>query len=278
MLLTAIAALTLLTSPGVAPPDSLGRPSRIETEIVKGLGVLRGPRVFVGVGELHGTNEAPLFVEALVAALRRQGYSVVLLLEEPPEPQPFYKAQNSTDAIKSLRASPFWGGAFQDGRAGIQSACARVRLASSAPDVQMIAIDGRRPGLSRDEAMAANIVEQLNTASAPKVAAVFWAGNFHVIKRPTQLGLSAFDIARSKLEGFKELRIDLEAQQGSAFNCQDGECAEHTIAGPPLGDVGFSEQAKNDWIYTFEKFSPQLPAIAVVDKQSPSIPACFQKS
>lgn len=220
-----------------------------------------GPKMLIGVGEIHGTNEAPQFVGALARHFTERGYRVVVLLEEPPEQKPFYTATSLEEAEDRLKKSPFWSGALQDGRAGIANACLRLELAKLSPMVKLVAVDAPVLGLNRDDAMAEHIVSTLATERGEKIAAIYWAGNFHVIQRPAPLGRSALDSAAARLAGFKVLRIDLAAHSGSAFNCQRAQCQSHPISGLPSAQLGFAEDGPGAWLYTFDRFSPQPPAI-----------------
>jgi len=268
------ASFTLLASIVVAITagtvvTALAEEPKLEAEISRALlpEIAGAERLLVGVGELHGTNQAPLFVEALARSLALRGYKVVLFLEEPPEREPFYLGENEGETEARLRSSKFWAGAFQDGRAGLQSACVLIRLAALDPDIRLVAVDAAIEGKSRDEAMGEILVKHLGSAQSGKVAGVFWAGNFHVIRRPSQLGPSAFDIAASRLPEFKDLRIDLAARSGSAFNCQRSLCAPHAIGGLST-PLGFEPEGPRSWTYTFRAFTPQMPAISMLTGDS----------
>lgn len=256
-------ASVLVTISACASSPTNAQPLSLEREIASAFAEppADSPRILIGVGEIHGTNEAPQFVNALARYLSKKGYRVLVLLEEPPEQHPFYEVGSFEEAEVRLKKSPFWSGALQDGRAGFANACLRLDLAKLAPAVTMVAVDAPTSGLTRDDAMAEHIVSALSAEGAEKIAAIYWAGNFHVIQRPMPLGRSALDTAAGRLIGFSVLRIDLAAHSGSAFNCQRAECRAHPISGLPTARLGFSEDGPGAWLYTFERFSPQLPAI-----------------
>ena len=73
------------------------------------------------VGDMHGTTEAPKFLEALICNLITSGRPVVLALEYPRNEQRYLDsflggASELAGARKSLLASPFWARSMQDGR------------------------------------------------------------------------------------------------------------------------------------------------------------------
>src|ERR1051326_1106924 len=104
-------ALLLLAS-GVLPAAAC--------DPVDGLGPLLEPGSVLLLGEMHGTEESPAFVDRAACLAHKAGQPVTVALEIPVQEEPLISAYLSSQGGEKDRAAllrgSFWADPYQDGR------------------------------------------------------------------------------------------------------------------------------------------------------------------
>ncbi|MBI5631433.1 MAG: hypothetical protein HY921_11180 [Elusimicrobia bacterium] len=138
---------------------------------------LKGYDVII-LGEMHGTNEAPAFVQGLLRLIARNGRSAFLAVEIPAGEQHAIDSFLETGRIDILKKTAFFSRDFQDGRSS-RAMAGLLEAVRSIPGVEVVCFD---PGISagaqeRDSGMARNIKDAF--LRLRKDHAVVLAGNVH---------------------------------------------------------------------------------------------------
>ncbi|MFZ6760221.1 hypothetical protein ACO0K9_23720 [Undibacterium sp. Ji50W] len=154
----------------------------------------------IAIGEFHGSNEIPAFVEGLVCQIALTGKPVVLGLELPMDLQAditkYTLSRGEVEDKKALLSASFWQDKMQDGRTSV--AMFKLidlvrRLRNEGKDVLLSAYDSRssddivpltrnepRAQARRDSIMATNIYDRLK--QYPGYTHIVLAGNGHIGK------------------------------------------------------------------------------------------------
>ena len=198
------------------------------------------------LGELHGTREAPAFVESVVCHGLSLGLRVTVALELPqvegPEVDRYLRSEGSPGDRDALVRAPFWFKDYQDGRSS-QAMLAlleavRSRIARQEP-IDVVLLDRPEARQDRDAEMAARLLVAVGEAPANLFVAL--TGNLH--NRITE---GSGRLGRRILEALgpdRVLSLNQAYSGGSAWVCMsDSPCGSHTIrgrAGTALGvEVG----------------------------------------
>ena len=193
---------------GIPRTTHLDRLDALPDSLVRGLDSLR----LIEVGELHGTNEGPLFVEGLLRGLTQAGKHVVLGLELPSMDQAALDDYMHGDDAALGRMTFFDRNRIQDGRSSVAWA-KLLRDTRAFHHVRVIGFDENpvnATGEQRDSLMAVHVLAQV-TASHPDVT-VLLTGNTH----------AALDSLHSQTAQFfkhpyHSLGVNLLATPGSPF-------------------------------------------------------------
>jgi hypothetical protein len=238
--------------------------------------VLRARGVFVG--DMHGTNEAPAFVRALICHALRSGRPVLLALEYPSDQQRFLEEflhGRAANPQRALLASPFWSRPSQDGR----TSRAMLRLLvwirgqiAMRARIRVVAFDWQSPrGLSgtagfnaRDGAMAARLRQKLALLT-PKEFPIIFTGNVHARKTRGLPFINAPPGAASaeplgyRLRDLPYLHLNISYSGGSGWVCYE-KCGTRRFgkAGPAVS--AFSIRPSSDPAYDLEYFVGSISA------------------
>lgn len=227
-------------------------------------------------GEIHGTNESPAVAAEFACSLLAENKPVVLALEIPPTEQAAidkYLASSgaSIDRLSLVAGSTFWEREFQDGRSSIAmlALIERVRqLQATTHSISIVAIDGTRPGSSRDASMALNLRDAIErTPSATLVALV---GNVHAIKAKGRPGAAWFQSMAYHLNDQHPFTVSVEFKTGASWSCRS-QCGiaefgeKQTAHEVPDGfDLGRETFAQFDAVFLLKHASAAIPAVSAL--------------
>ncbi|MBD9369895.1 calcium-binding protein [Xanthomonas sp. XNM01] len=221
-----------------------------------------GERRLLLVDELHGTQEAPRLVAAVVERLSAAG-AVTLGMEIMAEDAETAAIARYLDSAGSaadraaLAATPFWGIASErnDGRRTedlIDLVDAVRRLRAQGRDVTVVPFDAvlatwRRGGSeAREEEMALRLRAAADAMPQGRVVAL--TGNLHAMHRkrdPAQSGLP--EPIGARLRDLEPFSVNVSASDGEAWNCRAGSCGRYPARsrdahGPMDADAPFHHQ------------------------------------
>ncbi|WP_377701651.1 hypothetical protein [Pseudoduganella sp. UC29_71] len=217
----------------------------------------------VVLGEVHGTEEVPVFLARYLCAVAAGGKPVKLALEMPADEQArldaYIGSAGSPEQTAALLAGPFWRRAFQDGR----SSAAMLRLLQSVRamraagmDMEVVAYDSGSGGAAREAVMA----QQLRAAVARHSGSAFvvLTGGLHATRTRGNRFNPEFESMTYRLADLKPLSLTVVTDGGSAWVC----------TGPSAAACG----ARN---WTINQ-GPLLPAGSVVlDASTPQFDGSF---
>lgn len=269
----ALAALTL-SAPALAEPGAAACPE------VPGLAPLLAPGTVLLVGEMHGTEQAPAFVRAVVCMGLAAGLPVTVGLEIDREDdaafQEFLRSDGSAAARDQLLAVPFWRREFQDGRSSRAMLGLVEGLRAQAADggLRLVLVDRPEPGEERDRAMAERLSQAIG--ERPRDLVVVLTGNIH--NRLTrgmpwneELEPMAYQLRRLRPDA-RLVSLDMAYPGGSAWVCfgaEPADCKAQPIQGSPAaeGRTGVELAAEAaDGPYSGRYFTgpltPSEPAVA----------------
>ena len=202
--------------------------------------VLYRPGTVLLVGEIHGTEEMPDFVAALLGDAVAMGAPVIIGVEMKTFEQAHLDEFMHDRSPSSVPAGELWRDPFPDGR----SSTAMLRLLRSARDlarttghVRVVAIDAL-PGTKRDLGMAGTVTREAK--AHPDSVVLVLAGNLH-----THLtrGVDVDDFKDPDYEpmgyllttrGLNVMGIRIGYEKGTFWGCTD----EGATCGPTPTDDG----------------------------------------
>jgi len=245
---------------------------------VPGLAPALQPGTVVLIGEMHGTNESPRFVQEALCTALQNGHSVTVGLEIPEaESDPvdaFLGSPGDAEATARLLQGSFWQRPLQDGRSSrallglIQQV--RAYRAEGWP-VRLILIDDPTVPTRRDHAMQAKVQAGLETA--PTDVFLILTGNVHNrLTRGTRWD-AAYEplgyLLRQALPEQRILSLNVAHTGGEAWVCfgsSPSDCGVRRIGGNTEGGQGveFGTAAAGDAYqggYHVGRLTASLPAI-----------------
>jgi peptidoglycan/xylan/chitin deacetylase (PgdA/CDA1 family) len=171
--------LSIVLNAGAQP-----QPTTLSCTDVPGLAPLLHAGHVVLLGEMHGTNESPLFLRNAVCTALQNGHAVTVGLEIPRTEtaavDAFFDAPEGEAAERRLLQGPIWQRTYQDGRASRAMRdllnSLRAYRAAGLP-VRVVLIDDPAVPARRDSAMSARI--QTARAAAPDDVFLVLTGNVH---------------------------------------------------------------------------------------------------
>jgi len=211
------------------------------------------------IGEGHGTEQAPEFVESIVCLALSSGESVVLGLEQSAGEQAgldaYLRSDGGEDARTALTVSSrFWNGQRRDGRSSEAMLdlieAVRLRRADGLP-VDIAAIDLDLYGDAADRQLAENdphnardrvMARNLETLRDQADRVIVLVGNRHARRRPMEHGDLVLESIGSLMVDGHSHSVLLETSGGESWGCRrvDGEteCGVHSrtaafFEGPP---------------------------------------------
>jgi hypothetical protein len=218
------------SSPSDSAADAAGCASGIE--VPKVLAVPGGTLI---LGELHGTQEVPMFAADVTCHLLDQGHRVVLALEIPTTEQErihrFLASSGDAAARADLVASDYWTFPMQDGRrsqAIVELLAKTQQWASARAPIEVVAFDAEVPPAERDAAMAETLAAARR--STPDAVFLVVTGGLHAMRTPTP----DFEPMAARFEAMvapSQVRsLRMAHAGGSAWLCTE-ECGPHQLEG-----------------------------------------------
>ena len=217
----------LLALPAVLTAWAQPRPM-LSCPEVPGLAPLLRPGHVVLLGEMHGTNESPQFLQNAVCAALRAGHGVTVGLEIPlsetARVEAFLGSPGNADAEQRLLQGPIWHRAYQDGRASRAMLdlirTLRAHRAAGLP-VRVALIDDPSAPQGRDRVMRTRI--QTALAAAPDNVFLNLTGNVHNrltrgTRWKTDYEPMGFLLARS-IEATRIVSLNVAHSGGEAWVC-----------------------------------------------------------
>lgn len=198
------------------------------------------------LGELHGTKEAPAFVESVVCHGSSLGLRVTVALELPqvegPQVDRYLRSNGSFSDRAALVRAPFWFKDYQDGRSS-QAMLALLEAVRSRIDrqepIDVVLLDRPEARQDRDAEMANRLL--VAVGEAPTNLFVVLTGNLHnrITEGSGRLGHRILEALGPE----RVLSLNQAYSGGSAWVCMsDSPCGSRTIrgrAGSALGvEVG----------------------------------------
>ena len=235
------------------------------------------------VGELHGNEETPELVAALVTRLAAEG-PVTLALEMPSQEQQridhFLRSDGSRRAISRLLAGEFWQVPAEesDGRRSqamltLLDAIRELRLEGGAVDIATLDDSEFYAGAGDRRRGMADRIADLDRA-LEKGAVLILLGNFHARLSPfTGKLLSEGQPVEpprptaSLVHGVAIRSLNVNACSGASWSCREGKCGPVELGGPPCEDQSVAELKRldpdrdgYDYSLTLPKLTPSAPA------------------
>ncbi len=182
------------------------------------------------VGEIHGTNEAPVMIDQMICTAIAKDLEVVIGLELPYQDQPTFDAYLQSDGALEDRdkiiSLHFWGRDYQDGRASqtmlnlVENIRSRKKRGQS---VDLILLDDPSSP-DRDAEMATRVVQ--NYRDNPGKLFITLTGNIHnhISEGSGRMG----EHVKNQLDADQVLSLNQTYSGGTAWVC---------LAGEPCGPV-----------------------------------------
>ncbi|HEY5800374.1 MAG TPA: hypothetical protein VIT92_09135 [Burkholderiaceae bacterium] len=243
---------------------------------IAGLAQLLTPGKLVMLGEIHGTEQSPDVLLAVVCAARAAGLPLSAGLELPKAQasvlHAYLESDGGPEAKQAMLRSAFWQRPFQDGR----SSAAMLRLLESlrslaAVDKQLNVfaleeytgpMDGSMPQ-SRDEFMAWRVRQELQRR--PHALVITLTGNVHnMLQRPAYLASVPMTMGEF-LADLKPVSVNLRTMGGNAWICAPN-CGVHGNA--------LTQAEPLPWIVRPSRVrEPEYSASIEIGATSASVPA-----
>lgn len=280
--LTAAAAALLaapLSAHGLVPPPFCTAPDGW-SEVVA-----RDPDYIV-FGELHGTNEAPAFVENLMCAEAPQGKRVLLAVEHASWQNPAWQEAWSLPHNAFRQALPILG--WRDREDGVASEAmwrlvvAAHKLKDSGAEIDIVAFNGARDEAQRERfrelpsqgpheaAQAENIAEAAGRKHYDRV--IVLVGNLHAEIAPLSIGGPEFEPMAVRLRQYGSVvSLGMRHAGGESWTCQL----------PPETKLAPGQRVTSDMIKCAafrggaEGASDSGPHIALGDRSDPQVARRF---
>lgn len=230
----------------VAVPTAVAAASAA-CEPVPGLEPLLERGTVLLVGEMHGTEEAPVFVRDVTCAALAAGLPVTVGLEidraDEAAYQAYLRSDGSPAARERLLAAPFWHRDFQDGRGSVamlelMESLRTLGESAGEERLRLTLIDRPEAGAGRDEAMAIRVAEA--RAARPEDLFVVLTGNLHNrLTKGTPWNAELQPMGHRLVAAHPEARIvslDMAYPGGTAWVCfgnAPSDCKAQELGGSP---------------------------------------------
>jgi hypothetical protein len=246
-------------------------------------------RGVVLLGEMHGTQEAPMLAGQLVSHYASQCQPVRLGLEIAHDEQPgvdrFLDSHGDEQARRALLAGAQWRAPFdgRDSEAMFELIDLVRRLRASGADVGVVYFDDADPDMTRRNLHMADVLRAA-AASAPRATLLVLTGNVHAMTHAPPGGLfldgkrlaPPMSVGRD-LSDLHPLSIDIDAASGEYRACMHGQCRlqsvqpHATLANPALEKPAPGESAW-DFTLTLPRFHASAPALQALESRHADVP------
>jgi len=266
IILSGMGSLFLLGCTNNTSPE-LAQETCPEIEGIENLLSEQSPEIIV-IGEVHGSNEPPQFIEALVCQSLKQGYRTALALELSDK-EGLYKEYLSSSgdemALKELFKDHLWTPSRADGRSSeaILNLIESLRLRfSKGEDVAFIPFTGTLDAApffdtesktlldentffdANEKAMADAIISGSETSNAEKT--IVLVGSTHARNGKITFGDLNYRAMGDFLDPSNTVRLNAVTSTGTAWNCKQNEkqklvCSESRVGGQDLKISGVEQ-------------------------------------
>ena len=198
------------------------------------------------IGELHGNNETPEFVEGVVNLMHQNGQKVLLGLEINADIQMDIDSFLNTGNFQIIEQSKFFNRQTKFGVSSIAYANL-IKSCYKKGNVKIVCYDTRERSSNRDSTMAINLVKALNANPAWKLLTL--SGDVHnkLLQQHHQVPMGYYLSNMLRTESIAS--IDVIYESGSSWCCtqisDELDCGPHDV-GSSAGDL-----AKK---YSFDNF------------------------
>jgi hypothetical protein len=187
------------------------------------------------IGELHGTNESPEYVEGMVDLWLKKGRKVILGLEIDGSEQIKVDSFLSSGDFSIIKKSPFFNRQYKDGRSsGAMGELIKSCYGKSNLKIICIDIANSRKAMNRDSMMAVCIKNTIK--SNPESAMITLTGNVHnkldSNKFGKTMGYWMYKMPFPVLNQKEIALVDAVFDKGAAWCCQP-DCGIHNEFATP---------------------------------------------
>ncbi len=184
------------------------------------------------LGEIHGTNETPEYVEGMVDLWLSKGQKVLLGLEIYGVEQTTIDSFMRTGDFAIIKKMRFFNTKFKDGRSSIAMSNL-IKSCYGKANLKIVCLDITSPGaLNKDSMMAVCINNALK--SNPGYVLISLTGNIHnkidSNQFGTPMGYYIYRIANSTFAKQEIISLDIMFDHGTAWNCSP-DCGVHQQSG-----------------------------------------------
>ncbi|MEM9562302.1 MAG: DUF6624 domain-containing protein [Actinomycetota bacterium] len=230
--------------------DQAQIPADAGCRTITGATLLLGPRPVILVGEVHGTNESPAFVEALACTTLSYGLTVTVGLEIPEQESDSVDAFLASDggprARRRLLERAFWASDAPDGRrstAMLELLDGLRRHITRGADLHVVLLD-TTAGVDRDAVMATRVLDAID--ASPDGVVIALTGNVHTrVTRGSSVDPDHEPMGHliERSNGNRTVTaIDVRHDGGAAWVCpEDGACGRASLAANATGDERLGE-------------------------------------
>jgi|GEM_PF-5113673 len=223
------------------------------------------------IGEVHGNNETPEFVEGMINLWLASGEKVILGLEINQDEQENLDKFIQSGDVELLKKSPFFNRPFQDGRSSAAMAHL-IQMLRIKNDLKIVCLDvpsAQSSSPKRDSVMAMNAIAAVKSYPGRKLITL--TGNVH---NKTELGGFGYPMGywlsnnnAVKINKEKVISVDVVYEGGNSWNCQGREVScrvyeqgnlSRELATKYSFENGFIQSGDERFFFT-RKISASLP-------------------
>ncbi len=281
---------------GLTCPKESAAPMVSQVQAIRAIVCASASRRLVIVGEIHGSNEVPALVDALVKRVARTARPVRLGLEMQASEQAsmemyLHSSGSATDRAQLLRR-PFWS--MRDGR----SSRAMLRLIDSVralrgsgADLDIFAMEpdyGDKAAIAHaggftvvKEAGMAQAIRHAMDGAKPPPLVIALMGNFHArYGKNSPAGSAQTPSVTERLADVAPYVVLPFARQSDTWNCQSDGCKVHSFASshgpkgrlPRFVDAVTTPAGPTVVELWLQKMTPALPASPAAAKPAAAKP------
>jgi hypothetical protein len=221
------------------------------------------------IGEIHGTNEAPQFVEGLVNLWLGSGEKVLLGLEINMDNQASIDSFIRSGEPEVLSRMPFFNRSLEDGRSS-KAMADLIKSCYHKRGCKIICLDAPSSNaqMNRDSAMAACAISALRSNKGWKMISL--TGNVHSKLEPGPfgypMGYCLINLSQHKLGRKQVASLEIVSEGGTSWTCSGSSDCNIHAQGNYAGYFGVKSVYNDSYLtmgekkYLFTKsFSASLP-------------------
>lgn len=227
-----MSAIGLLT---IVAPLAWSGAADPQCEEVPGAEFLLRSGAILLLGEIHGTEEAPVALASLVCQALSRGLTVTVGLEIPRKEQEvtdrYLVSEGTFEDQRRFLESDWWQRDYQDGRSSQAMFDLLLELRSYKADptaLKVILIDDPGSPLGRDRAMASLLAAEIERR--PDDLFVVLTGNLHNRLRPGRFEPMGYHLQLAKPDA-DIIALNITHSGGSAWVCTTDACGVLNVRG-----------------------------------------------